>query len=161
MGAIRLAAAADAKGVIACVDAAFQPYVAAIGKPPAPMLADYPQLIANGQVYILEEEGLVAGVLVLEPQAEGLLVETLAVDPARQRSGVGRRLMAFAESEAVRLHLPRIHLYTHETMRAARAFYAGLGYRESGQRVEDGYARVFFERQVAAPAAEGNGAGRG
>jgi GNAT superfamily N-acetyltransferase len=146
MGAIRLAAPYDAKAVVACVDAAFQPYVAGIGKPPAPMLADYPDLIGRGRVYVLEEEGMVAGVLVLEPQHGSLLVETLAVDPARQGAGVGRRLMAFAETEAARLHLARIHLYTR------------LGYREVGEGVEDGYARVFLEKSLSAG---GNGAAPG
>jgi ribosomal protein S18 acetylase RimI-like enzyme len=158
MGAIRLAAPYDAKGVVACVDAAFQPYVAGIGKPPAPMLADYPELIGRGRVYVLEEDGMVAGVLVLEPQERALLVETLAVDPARQKAGVGRRLMAFAETEAGRLHLPRIHLYTHQTMTPARAFYARLGYREVGEGVEEGYARVFLEKPLPA---SGNGAAPG
>jgi ribosomal protein S18 acetylase RimI-like enzyme len=158
MGAIRLAASADAKAVVACVDAAFRPYVAIIGKPPAPMLADYPDLIGCGRVYVLEEEGMVAGVLVLEPQQGSLLVETLAVDPARQGAGVGRRLMAFAETEAARLHLARIHLYTHQAMAPARGFYARLGYREVGEGVEDGYARVFLEKSFAAG---GNGAAPG
>jgi GNAT superfamily N-acetyltransferase len=158
MGAIRLAAPYDAKAVVACVDAAFQPYVAGIGKPPAPMLADYPDLIGRGRVYVLEEEGMVAGVLVLEPQHGSLLVETLAVDPARQGAGVGRRLMAFAETEAARLHLARIHLYTHQAMAPARAFYARLGYREVGEGVEDGYARVFLEKSLSAG---GNGAAPG
>lgn len=158
MGAIRLAAPYDAKGVVACVDAAFQPYVAGIGKPPAPMLADYPHLIGRGRVYVLEEDGMVAGVLVLEPQEGSLLIETLAVDPARQRAGVGRRLMAFAETEAARLRLPRIHLYTHQTMAAARAFYARLGYLEVSEGIEDGYARVFLEKRITAG---GNGAAPG
>jgi len=155
-GAIRLAALPDTRHVVACVDAAFAPYAPLIGRPPAPMLAAWPALIGQGVVQVLEDEGVIAGVLVVEPRADHLVVETLAVDPLRQRRGVGRRLMAFAEAEARRQGLGRIALYTHEIMGEARAFYRALGYREVGRHEEAGYARVCLEKAVL-PGRGGNG----
>lgn len=46
---IRAAVTNDGTAVTACVIAAFAPYIERIGKPPAPMLADYPSLIAAGR----------------------------------------------------------------------------------------------------------------
>ena len=145
-GVIRLAAPPDTRRVITCVDAAFAGYTQRIGKPPAPMLAAWPDLIGRGSVYLLEDLGLVAGVLVLEPCPDHLFVETLAVDPKLQRTGVGRRQMAFAETESRRHGLGRIELYTHEVMAEALAFYQALGYHERERRVEDGYARIYLTR---------------
>lgn len=143
---IRLAQAADRAAVVACVAAAFRVFIPQIGKPPAPMLADYGELIAAGRVHVLEEGGIV-GVLVLEPRSQ-LLVETLAIDPSRQRRGLGGRLMAFAEAEARRLGLATIELYTHEVMSGALALYRALGYQEVARRHVDGYARVYLRKTI-------------
>jgi ribosomal protein S18 acetylase RimI-like enzyme len=149
MGPIRAAGSADLAAVSDCVQAAFGPYVAAIGKPPAPMLADYHAAIGQGRVFVLEETGALAGLLVLEPRPDELFVDVLAVRPECRRMGVGRRLMAFAEAEARRLGLPGIRLYTHEVMAEALAFYAALGYQELERVLEEGYARVYLSRSLA------------
>lgn len=146
---IRKAGQPDLIAVAACVDAAFQPYVTVVGKPPAPMVADYALLIGRGSVHLLEEEGALLGVIVLEPCADHLFVETLAVPPEHQRKGAGSRLMRFAETEARRFGLPEIRLYTHEAMTGSIAFYRALGFTESERRTEDGYARIYLTSPVA------------
>ena len=146
-GAIRVAGSADLAQVAACVDAAFGPYAVRIGRPPAPMLVDHAAQIAHSRVFLLEEQGI-AGVVVLEAREDCLFVETLAVDPGRRRAGLGRRLMAFAESEAVRQALPEVRLYTHEAMVESQAFYQALGYRERECRLEDGYARIYLAKRL-------------
>ena len=50
---IRPALLSDADAVARCVKAAFTPYIERIGKPPAPMLADFPELIAAGKVWVV------------------------------------------------------------------------------------------------------------
>ena len=150
MGAIRAAGRFDLAGVQACVDAAFGPYVAAIGKPPAPMLADYAALIAEGRVHVLKAEQTVGGLIVLEPKPGHLFVDVLGVRPELQRHGIGRALMAFAESTARRRSLTEVSLYTHVLMTQALAFYERLGYRETARLMEDGYARVYLTRTLSA-----------
>jgi ribosomal protein S18 acetylase RimI-like enzyme len=147
---VRPAAATDLPGVVACVEAAFEPYVARIGKRPTPMLADYAALIAADRVRVLTDAGVVAGVLVLEADACRLFVEVMAVRPERQRCAFGRRLMGFAETIARGKGLDKVELYTHERMLEALSFYRGLGYVETGRRVEDGYARVYLRKTVGA-----------
>jgi ribosomal protein S18 acetylase RimI-like enzyme len=147
---IRRAGAPDRAAVVACVDVAFRGFIPKIGKPPAPMLADYGALIAKGQVHVLEADGELAGVLVTEAKADHLFVDVVAVRPERRRQGLGRSLMAFAAAEARRLGLAEVRLYTHEVMVEALALYPALGYHEIGRRVEDGYARVYFGKRLPA-----------
>jgi ribosomal protein S18 acetylase RimI-like enzyme len=147
---VRAATATDLQGVVACVEAAFETYIARIGKPPAPMLADYAALIAAGRVQVLTDAGGVVGVLVLEADPRRVFIDVLAVRAERQRCGFGRRLMGCAEAMARAKGLDRVELYTHERMIEALSFYRGLGYVEIGRRVEDGYARVFLRKTMGA-----------
>ena len=131
-GRIRLARAGDRAAVVDCVTAAFGVFIPRIGKPPAPMLADYAALIARRQVHVVEDEGVVAAVIVLVAEIDHLFVDVVAVRPRRQRQDLGRRLMAFAAGEARRRGLSEIRLYTHEVMSGALGPLPGA--RLSGDR---------------------------
>jgi GNAT superfamily N-acetyltransferase len=148
MARIRLAAPDDLEAVRRCVDAAFTPYVARIGKPPAPMLQDYAALIGKGRIHVLEGPKGLVGMLVSEPHADHLFVDTIAIDPAHHGKGFGRTLMSFAETEARRLGLLEIRLYTHERMTETLPFYSALGFVETRRPVEDGYARVYLRKAL-------------
>jgi ribosomal protein S18 acetylase RimI-like enzyme len=147
---IQVATAADCPAVIACVRAAYVGYVEDIGLRPAPMDADYADLIAQGVVYVLREsaDARLSGVIVLHVEAGGLFVENVAVEPGQQHHGYGRQLMAFAEERARELGLPEIRLYTHERMIRNIALYTRLGYEEVERRVEHGFARVFMRKRL-------------
>jgi len=99
-------------------------------------------------VHLLEVDGAVVGVLVAEPRPDHLFVDVVAVRPAAQRQGIGRRLMGFAEQEARRRGLVEVRLYTHEVMHGALALYRALDYEESERRLEDGYARVYLRARL-------------
>ncbi len=146
--AIRPAEAADAPAVAACVTAAYEMYVARIGKPPGPMLDDYAAVIANHWVFVLSEAGAVIGALVLIRQADGLLLDNVAVHPDHQGRGFGRRLIGFAEAEARRRGYQALDLYTHELMTENIGMYRALGYQETGRRVEHGYPRVYMRKRL-------------
>jgi N-acetylglutamate synthase-like GNAT family acetyltransferase len=94
---IRLAALADWAAITACVNAAYAPYIERIGRPPAPMTADYADLIRQDWVFVLLEEGDCRGVLVLMQEETTLWIENVAVHPDHQHRGLGRRLLAYAE----------------------------------------------------------------
>ena len=51
---------------------------------------------------MLEEGAVITAIIVLLPTANHLLLDNIAVSPARQGLGLGRRLLAFAETEALR-----------------------------------------------------------
>lgn len=145
---IRLATPPDEPAVRSVVAAAYGHYVARIGKPPGPMLDDYARRIAGGQVWVVDEAGVVAGILVLEDQPDALLLDNVAVRPACQGSGHGRTLLAFAEAEARRRGYHTIRLYTHRLMTENQALYRRLGYVETGRATEKGFDRVYMVKAL-------------
>jgi len=147
---IRRAEPQDRAAVEAIVDAAYSVYLDRIGRPPGPMLDNYSRLIDEGAVSVLEApDGVIAGLIVVLAKSDHLLLDNVAVRPDRQGKGIGRRLIAFAESEARRLGYRELRLYTHEAMTGNIALYTRLGFRETGRGREAGYDRVFMTKPVA------------
>ena len=144
---VRAAGAADAAGIAECVRAAYFPYVERIGRPPGPMLDDYDRVVRDHRAYVLEEGGEIVGALVLIEKEDGLLLDNVAVLPARHGEGIGRRLMEHAESEARRLGYGHLDLYTHERMTENVALYTRIGYAEVDRRTERGFPRVYMRRR--------------
>ncbi len=148
---IRWARHEDCAVIEAIVGAAYSVYIERIGKPPAPMLDDYARLIAEGAVRVLEDDGIVAAIIVLLVKTNHLLLDNIAVGPDRQGRGLGRALIAFAEAEARRLGLAELRLYTHAKMVENIALYRRLGFTETSRGHESGYDRVFMRKRVADP----------
>src|ERR1700726_3283666 len=115
---IRPAIAADVPAIAKIVDHAYRHYIARMGKPPGPMLEDYAARV------------------------------NIAVSPNHQGLGLGRRLLAFAETEALRRGYREIRLYTHQTMVENQRLYASIGYQETGRGTEAGYERVFMRKPL-------------
>ena len=146
--AVRRARLADSTAIAACAAAAYQGYVARIGRKPAPMVADFAAHIAAGEVHVLAAGDALWGFIVMRSAADHLFVENVAVWPERQGGGAGRRLMEFAEATARKLGLPAIRLYTNVKMTENLPFYEGLGFVEVERRHEDGFDRIYFSRQL-------------
>ena len=120
-----------------------------MGREPAPMAADFAAQIAAGLAYVhLGENGAVQGYIVFYPQNSHMLLESVAVLPEAAGRGMGKALIAFCESEARRLRLNAVCLYTNEKMTANLGIYPRLGYTETGRRTEDGFKRIFFEKRL-------------
>jgi GNAT superfamily N-acetyltransferase len=146
---IRCARPEDADAIRRLVLDAYGHYIARMGKPPGPMLDDYDRRIADGQAWVLEEDGRLAGVLVLEDAPGGaLLLDNVAVPPSAQGKGHGRPLVAFAEEEARRRGHGEVRLYTHVLMTENLGLYGRLGFRETGRVSEKGYERVYMAKAV-------------
>jgi GNAT superfamily N-acetyltransferase len=58
----------------------------------------------------------------------------LVVSKEARRTGVGRRLIAAAESDFAQRNIQRVAVNTHLTRKDAHKFYAGLGYTSNGYR---------------------------
>lgn len=145
---IRPADAADAAVVTAIVADAYSKYIARIGKPPGPMNDDYAALIRQHAVWVAEDEAGIAGLIVLLPEDDHLLLDNVAVAPARHGQGIGRLLIAFAETEASRRGYTELRLYTHEKMTENIALYSRTGWTETGRGEQSGFSRVFFRKPV-------------
>ena len=145
---IRPAVEGDVPAIEALVREAYAMYVPRIGREPAPVTADHAGLVAAGRTSVVEADGEVAGVIVLIPGSDHLVVENVAVSPRMQGRGPGRELMAFAERRAAELGMAELRLYTNQLMTENLALYPALGYTETGRRVEDGFARIYFSKRI-------------
>ena len=145
---IREAIASDADVVKACVVAAFDIYTERIGKPPAPMLLDFPAEIEARHVWLAESGGQVVGVLVQYETTQGFYIDTVAVDPPLQGTGVGKALLQFAEQEALRRGYDSIYLCTNVKMTENQIFYPRIGYIEYERKFNGGYDRIFYRKQL-------------
>ena len=130
------------------VRAAYAPWVAMIGREPAPMNDDFAARIAAGEAWVVEEEGTLQAVLILEDTPTGLLIDNVAVAGGAQGKGLGRALLAFAEAEARRRGQWRVWLYTHERMARNIALYLRLGFAETHREEQAGFRRVFMEKRL-------------
>jgi N-acetylglutamate synthase-like GNAT family acetyltransferase len=145
----RRATAGDAPEVTAVVLAAFAMYVERLGGvQPWPMSLDYAETIADGQTWLADDAGEVVGVLVLEDRADHLLLEVLAVAPGQQGSGVGHRLMALADEQAVDRGFDEIRLFTNARMTENLVYYPRQGYVETHRDEVNGFHRVFFAKRL-------------
>lgn len=143
---IRQAVSGDCDGVTECVNEAYKKYIGRIGRKPAPMLADYLDLIRAGDVYVMIAGARILGVVVLRAENDFLFIENVAVHPLYQGRGLGKRLMGFAEDYAKNCKFHEIRLYTNELMVENMEFYRLLGFEETDRRVDGGYRRVFMRK---------------
>jgi ribosomal protein S18 acetylase RimI-like enzyme len=145
---IRPAIAADEPAVAGCVKAAFSIYVELIGRPPAPMLLDFPAVIAAGWAWVAELDGKVVGALIQYETEEGFYLDTVAVLPALQGRRVGRTLLVFAEGEARRRGFHSIYLCTNVKMTANQVLYPKIGYVKYERKMDQGYDRIYYRKQL-------------
>jgi len=150
-GGIRVtpARAADIAAVQDVIRRAYTPWIARIGREPAPMGEDHEAQVRGGFVRLARAGEDVVGVLVLIPRHGDLLVDNVAVAPEAQGLGIGRLLMARAEAEARGMGLPVVRLYTNVAMTGNAALYERLGYVETHRAEENGFARIFMEKRLA------------
>ena len=146
----RPARPAEADTLRQIVDEAYGHYIERMGKAPGPMLDDYSRRTEDGQAWVLERDGTIVGLVVLEDDGQGaLLLDNIAVAPSAQGQGVGRRLISFTESEARRRGCHQVRLYTHVLMVENIALYTRLGFRETGRVSEKGFDRVYMANPLA------------
>jgi ribosomal protein S18 acetylase RimI-like enzyme len=145
---VRKATAADLESIHAVIRAAYAKYQSRMPKLPAPVLRDYRGSVEAGTVWVTGNP--ITGLISLTPAGDSLLIENVAVHPATQGTGLGSKLMQFAEQVATDHNITRLTLYTHEVMTENQAIYAHLGYRETARRAEDGYRRIYMEKILPA-----------
>jgi GNAT superfamily N-acetyltransferase len=71
------------------------------------------------------------------------------VDREHRGLGIGGRLLAALEAEAVALGHRRVRLYTNRSLAEAQAMYRGRGYVEIARYNDDPYATHWFQRDLA------------
>jgi ribosomal protein S18 acetylase RimI-like enzyme len=130
------------------VRAAYEGYVERLDGPPRPMLDDYAAVVRRARVTVAERDGEIAGLVVLDVDDEGFVVDNVAVAPAHQGRGVGRALLEHAEAAAREAGFESIHLYTHEKMTENQALYARVGYVEYARRQHGSHRLVYLRKRL-------------
>lgn len=85
-----------------------------------------------GRFLLAEENGRVAGCVYVELHGEAAYLGLLSVDPARQKSGLGRRLTAAAEEFAREMGARRMDLTVVNLRTELPPYYEKLGYTLAG-----------------------------
>ena len=111
---LRQAMATDAAAIRDLTRAAYARWVPLIGREPKPMTADYDAAVLKHRFDLLYVDGILAALIETIREPDHLLVENVAVSPAFQGRGFGRRLMAHAEALAEAAGYAEIRLYTNQ-----------------------------------------------
>ncbi|KAF9763602.1 hypothetical protein IL306_003052 [Fusarium sp. DS 682] len=148
---ITRAETSDILSIQSMVNAAYEEYIPRIGKPPAPMTADYESLLSTHDIFILRTAQATVGALVLQHKdgADAAKVDNLVVDPSAQGRGYGKVLMRYAEDFARSRGCYALELYTNVKMVENLGLYLKMGFVETGRREEDGFERVYFRKELS------------
>ena len=147
---LRRAVAEDAAAVRALTRAAYAKWVPLIGREPKPMQADYERAVREHRIDLALRADALAGLIETIEQPDHLLIENVAVAPAFQGKGVGRRLMAHAERLAVELGRTELRLYTNARFTENVALYRRLGYRIDREESGPLGLAVYMSKPVSA-----------
>jgi GNAT superfamily N-acetyltransferase len=108
--------------------------------------------IAGGHLFITLLDGRVVGTVEVRPEKQPGLwsLHLLAVAPELAGTGLGKQLIAFAESQAQIEGAERLRLDTPENHPWLPAFYEKLGYRTTGTAQWEGkqYRSVLMEKTL-------------
>ena len=150
---IRLATADDYQAVVACIEAAFTKWIPIIGMKPMALTADYHDFIARNVVYVVNgnQSSEVAGLLIIYPDDDALYIDTIAVNPAYQKHGLGRRLLDFAVQKAHEVGLNKLTLVTNAKQISNQEYYRKNGFIETHREtLEPGRIGVWMAKTLAA-----------
>ena len=143
---IRLAGPDDATAIQGIAESAYQIYIGDLGRPPAPMVADFARHLDRDRVVVFELDDVIAGYAIVIDDGHRALLDNIAVDPAFQGKGIGRALVDDAERHAATLGYEALDLYTNVVMTANIAWYRKLGFMETRRVEERGFRRVYMSK---------------
>ena len=145
---IRRGLPSDAPAVRELTRAAYAKWVSVIGREPTPMTVDYDARIRDHRIELLHADGRLAALIELVSEADHLLIENVAVLPAFQGQGHGRRLLAHAEAVAASLGLFAVRLYTNPLFAGNVQFYGRLGYQVDREEPFKGGVTVYMSKPL-------------
>jgi len=125
---LRLASPADAVAIRELTLEAYRPWIAVIGREPAPMTEDYDAAVRTHRFDLAYLGGALVALIETHAEPDHLLVVNIAVSPALHGRGIGRRLLAHAEVLARGAGLATLRLYTNAKMARNIALYRRFGY---------------------------------
>jgi ribosomal protein S18 acetylase RimI-like enzyme len=149
---LRLAEAGDLVAIEKLQHDAYARNRELLGVEPLPLLSDYADILSRNVVWLAEEHAgagtRLAGVLILTPQDDDLLVWSVATAPYAQGRSVASQLMQLAEKIAAASGLARLTLYTGEKLTKNVEWYKRLGYAETRRETLPDRVIVHMEKAL-------------
>ena len=99
-----------------------------LGVEPIPLQWDYAEVMRQHEVWVADGPHGIAGVLILQPRVDDMLIESVAIATAAQGGGLGNVLLEAAEVRARMLGRHTMRLYTGELLDANVQWYRRRGY---------------------------------
>ena len=143
---LKPASAHDLEFVRTCAREAYQPYVADIGREPAPMVADFAEHLRQNELELITFEDAPVGYVVSWLSDGVLFVDNIAITAHMRGHGLARTVFDQLSERGRASSANAIELYTNEKMTANLALYPKLDFEEFDRRSEDGFARVYFRK---------------
>ncbi len=97
-------------------------------------------LRSGGEVWVMGTPPVAC--VILTPRAQALYLGKMAVEPALQGRGLGRRLMEIAAARAKGLGLAALELQTRVELVENHAAFRAMGFEKVGETAHPGFARA-------------------
>ena len=150
MSLVRRATEADADAIAELTRLAYGKWVAVLGREPLPMRVDYHDAVCRHRFDLMYGGDSLAALIETTPDGECLLIVNVAVHPAMQGRGLGRRLLSLAEEIAAEEGFPALRLYTNALMVENIRLYETLGYRREREELRDVGTVVYMRKRLPA-----------
>jgi len=146
---LRTATSNDAEAVAALTRSAYAKWVPVIGREPLPMKADHAAAISEHRVDLLFAGPALAALIETVERNDDLLIENVAVAPAFQKLGYGKRLIGHAERLAAQAGVAWVRLYTNSRFEENLRLYASLGYEVERAEALNGGTAIHLRKPVS------------
>lgn len=125
---ISRASTADMHHVWRIVYHAYSTYIPLLEKTPPTFMENFDRHVSLGNLWLCRAGGEVVAMVVLTPNRSHLMIQALCVDPSFQGLGLGRRMLAFAETQALEGGFRSLRLYTNSIMERNIRIYERWGF---------------------------------
>lgn len=143
---IRPATESDAERLSEITQLAYGPYVQALGRKPAPMMANFSAQIHERLVCVVCNDEDVVGYVTFYPDGQYMHLSSVALDPKWRSEGYGKALIDHVETQAQASELSGIELYTNAAMMENLQIYEHLGFKVTDRRQEYGFNRIYLRK---------------
>ena len=129
---LRIAEMRDAEAIVFVINAAFRQAEGFLIDRDRIDLEEVRQLLQSGDFLVADDLGFVSGCVYVEQRGDRSYLGLLSVDPRRQKSGLGSKLMSAAEDHCARAGSRYMDLRIVSVRKELPSFYRNRGYVESG-----------------------------
>jgi GNAT superfamily N-acetyltransferase len=122
----------DAEGIVSVINAAFRQAESFLIDGDRIDLKTVRELLRTGSFLVADDLGSLCGCVYVEPRGDRSYLGLLSVDPQRQKSGLGSKLMDAAEDHCAKAGSRFMDLRIVNVRKELPSFYHHRGYIETG-----------------------------